>query len=153
MEKIAVETEIWPADVKYAEEITEASLAKLGEKFMQRMWELPRGKKVCVSCMEQRKTPPSGMPMVMRILLDVQGWASVMAGNVYRHFKGGLYVVQGVAVHSETAELLVIYTSKDEPQKMWARPLEMFLSPVDKEKYPRAKQKKRFEKVKAVRDE
>lgn len=25
---------------------------------------------------------------------DAQGWASVMAGNVYRHFKGGLYVVQ-----------------------------------------------------------
>ena len=72
MEKIAVETEIWPADVKYAEEITEESLAKLGEKFMQRMWELPRGKKVCVSCMEQRETPPSGMPMVIRILLDVQ---------------------------------------------------------------------------------
>ena len=72
MEKIAVETEIWPADVKYAEEITEESLAKLGEKFMQRMWEMPRGKKVCVSCMEQRETPPSGMPMVMRIMLDMQ---------------------------------------------------------------------------------
>lgn len=28
--------------------------------------------KVCVSCMEQRETPPYGMPMVMRILLDVQ---------------------------------------------------------------------------------
>lgn len=38
---------------------------------------------------------------------DAQGWASVMAGNVYRHFKGGLYVVNGVVVHSETAELLV----------------------------------------------
>lgn len=81
MEKIAVETEIWPADVKYAEEITEASLAKLGEKFMQRMWELPRGKKVCVSCMEQRETPPSGMPMVMRILLDVQ---EVQETNIVR---------------------------------------------------------------------
>ena len=76
-----METEIWPADVKYAEEITEESLAKLGEKFMQRMWELPRGKKVCVSCMEQRETPPSGMPMVMRILLDVQ---EVQETNVVR---------------------------------------------------------------------
>ena len=37
MEKIAVETEIWPENVKYAEEITEESLAKLGEKFMQKM--------------------------------------------------------------------------------------------------------------------
>lgn len=82
---------------------------------------------------------------------DARGWASVMAGNVYRHFKGGLYVVQGVAVHSETAELLVIYTSKDEPQKMWARPLEMFLSPVDKKKYPMAKQKKRFALVREVK--
>ena len=81
MEKIVAETEIWPADVKYAEEITEESLAKLGEKFMQRMWELPRGKKVCVSCMEQRETPPSGMPMVMRILLDVQ---EVQETNVVR---------------------------------------------------------------------
>lgn len=84
---------------------------------------------------------------------DAQGWASVMAGNVYRHFKGGLYVVQGVAVHSETAELLVIYTSKDDPRKMWARPLEMFLSPVDKKKYPRARQKRRFEKVKGKQNE
>ena len=54
---------------------------------------------------------------------------------------------------ASAAELLVIYTSKDDTKKMWARPLEMFLSPVDKEKYPREKQKKRFEKVKAVRDE
>ena len=84
MEKIAVETEIWPENVKYAEEITEASLAKLGEKFMQRMWELPRGKKVCVSCMEQRETPPSGMPMVMRILLDVQEVQEVQEKNIVR---------------------------------------------------------------------
>lgn len=84
---------------------------------------------------------------------DAQGWASVMAGNVYRHFKGGLYVVHGVAVHSETAALLVIYSNKDDPGKIWARPLEMFLSLVDKEKYPRARQKRRFERVKAKQDE
>lgn len=74
-----------------------------------------------------------------------------MIGNVYRHFKGATYVVDGIAVHSESAELMVIYTSKDEPQKMWARPLEMFLSPVDKKKYPMAKQKKRFALVREVK--
>lgn len=84
---------------------------------------------------------------------DAQGWASVMVGNVYRHFKGGLYFVQGIAVHSETAKLLVIYTSADDPGKVWARPLEMFLSPVDKKKYPRARQKRRFEKVKGKQNE
>ena len=84
---------------------------------------------------------------------DARGWSSVMAGNVYRHFKGGLYVVHGVAVHSETAALLVIYSNQDDPGKIWARPLEMFLSPVDKEKYPRARQKRRFEKVKGKQNE
>lgn len=88
---------------------------------------------------------------------DAQGWASVMAGNVYRHFKGGLYRVHGVAVHSETAELLVIYSNqddpRDEPPRLWARPLAMFLSPVDKTKYPRARQKRRFEKVRGKQNE
>lgn len=84
MEKIAVETEIWPENVKYAEEITEESLAKLGKKFMQKMWELPLGKKVCVSCMEQRETPPSGMPMVIRILLDVQEVQEVQEMSIVR---------------------------------------------------------------------
>lgn len=102
MEKIAVETEIWPANVKYAEEITEASLAKLGEKFMQRMWELPRGKKVCVSCMEQRETPPSGMPMVIRILLDVQEVQEVQEKNIVRE-NGAWLVALGGAVKAPSA--------------------------------------------------
>lgn len=84
---------------------------------------------------------------------DAREWTRIMVGNVYRHFKGGLYVVYGVAVHSETAELLVIYSNKDDPHRMWARPLDMFLSPVDKEKYPRARQKKRFEKIRTARNE
>lgn len=68
-----------------------------------------------------------------------------MLGNVYRHFKGTTYVVDGIAVHSESAELMVIYHRVGDPTKQWARPLEMFLSPVDKQKYPDAAQERRFE--------
>ena len=68
-----------------------------------------------------------------------------MLGNVYRHFKGATYVVDGIAVHSESAELLVIYHRVGDPANQWVRPLEMFLSPADKRKYPDAAQQMRFE--------
>ena len=71
-----------------------------------------------------------------------------MIGRRYRHFKGSVYIVDGIAVHSETAEPLVIYHKEHESNRMWARPLSMFLSPVDKKKYPDATQKMRFEKIK-----
>lgn len=71
-----------------------------------------------------------------------------MIGRRYRHFKGSVYIVDGIAVHSETAEPLVIYHKEHERNRMWARPLSMFLSPVDKKKYPDATQEMRFEKIK-----
>lgn len=71
-----------------------------------------------------------------------------MIGKTYRHFKGGLYEVVDVAVHSENAEVLVIYKSKKDPTLVWARPLDVFLSDVDKEKYPLSRQDKRFVGVK-----
>ena len=71
-----------------------------------------------------------------------------MIGCRYRHFKGSIYIVDGIAVHSETAEPLVIYHEEHELNRMWARPLSMFLSPVDKKKYPDATQEMRFEKIK-----
>ena len=70
-----------------------------------------------------------------------------MVGKRYRHFKGGIYVVSDIAVHSETAELIVIYKSFDKPSLVWARPLNMFLSEVDKKKYPEVKQEMIFEEI------
>lgn len=70
-----------------------------------------------------------------------------MQGKVYRHFKGGLYKVEELGVYSEDYEPVVIYSSVENPDRIWCRPLIVFESDVDTQKYPDAKQKKRFEEV------
>lgn len=70
-----------------------------------------------------------------------------MVGSRYRHFKGGIYIVTDIAVHSENDEILVVYKTFDSPNLTWCRPLDMFLSEVDHEKYPGVKQKYRFERM------
>ena len=71
-----------------------------------------------------------------------------MVGKRYRHFKGSIYIVTDIAVHSESAECMVIYKSFENQSLVWARPLTMFLSKVDKEKYPDVEQEYRFEEIK-----
>lgn len=69
----------------------------------------------------------------------------IIVGGKYRHFKlGKIVTVLGVSRHTETEEVTVVYEYKG---KIWNRPLEMFLSEVDHEKYPNATQKYRFELV------
>lgn len=54
----------------------------------------------------------------------------------YRHYKGKEYEVLGLAHHSETLELLVIYKALYDskefgPNAIWARPLSMFTEEVE----------------------
>ena len=44
----------------------------------------------------------------------------------YRHFKGNEYEVLGMATHSETFELMVIYRALYGTHNLWVRPASMW---------------------------
>ena len=73
--------------------------------------------------------------------------------TMWRHFKGARSMVITVAEHNKKNEKLVVYRCLDNNGKtnhkdgIYARPLEMFLSEVDHEKYPDCTQKYRFEEI------
>lgn len=85
----------------------------------------------------------------------------LLPGMVVQHFKREmlpqprgtkyLYMILHFAEHTETKEKLVIYSALYKDNTMgvdfgvYARPYDMFMSEVDREKYPGVKQKYRFE--------
>ena len=71
----------------------------------------------------------------------------VKINSLYRHFKGNLYFIEDVAIHSEDNTKYVVYRALYGDRILYIRPLDMFLSKVDKVKYPEVKQVYRFELV------
>ena len=69
----------------------------------------------------------------------------LIKNRIYKHFKGDYYLVLDVVTHSETKEEMVLYQQLYGEGKKYVRPKDMFLSKVDKVKYPDVKQEYRFE--------
>lgn len=65
--------------------------------------------------------------------------------GIYKHFKGDLYLVEDVAIHSETMEKYVVYRALYGDSELYIRSYNSFLGKVDKVKYPKVAQEYRFE--------
>lgn len=68
-------------------------------------------------------------------------------GKTFRHFKGDLYLLLDIAIHSETNEKMAVYKALYGKCETFVRPLNMFISEVDRKKYPDSSQKYRFQPI------
>ena len=55
--------------------------------------------------------------------------------GLWKHFKGNLYRVMYVALHSETGEEMVVYQALYGQRGMWVRPAFMWLEHVERDGY------------------
>ena len=71
----------------------------------------------------------------------------IKLNTIYKHFKGDKYLVMDIVIDSETNKEMVLYKALYGDCTCYVRPLDMFLSEVDHDKYPEVEQKYRFEEI------
>ena len=90
--------------------------------------------------------------------ISIATWRGFIKGSIVKHFKREtlskeeleknpnmyLYEIAGIAEHTETKELIMVYKALYGKQTLYACPLSIFMSEVDHTKYPTIKQKYRF---------
>ena len=64
-----------------------------------------------------------------------------LVGREFRHFKGNLYRLEGLAKDSETLEGMVVYRALYGEHGLWVRPAKMFFETIERD----GKRMKRFE--------
>lgn len=60
--------------------------------------------------------------------------ANIQPG-LWQHFKGNLYRVHAIALHSETGEEMVVYQALYGQRGLWVRPASMWEETVEREDY------------------
>lgn len=57
----------------------------------------------------------------------------VIIGGIYKHYKGDYYLVENIAIHTETGEKMVIYRPLYGKDTVYARPYNMFIEKISDE--------------------
>lgn len=68
-------------------------------------------------------------------------------GEIYRHYRNGLYQILTVARHSQTRDKYVVYQALQGDFRTYVEPLALFTKEISHEKYPDVQQDYRFEWV------
>ena len=78
--------------------------------------------------------------------MDLLAEKQKLVGRTFRHFKGNLYRLEGVAKDSETLEEMVVYRALYGECGLWVRPAKMFFETVERD----GRTMKRFEPVEGM---